>query len=88
VLLSGVAISYEAIIEIDPPPSLQAIHDNLVEVFGLLADEKQAILDTAAAADTFASFEEVIAEMPDIADGCQPIGDEAFFLGVEIELFC
>jgi pyrimidine-specific ribonucleoside hydrolase len=88
VLLSGVAASYEAITEIVPPPSMQALHDNLVGIFGLLVDEKQAILDAVAAADSFALFEEVVTDIPSIAEACQPIADEAVFLGVDIELFC
>ncbi len=87
-LVDGVAVSYEAITEIDPPPSLQALHDNLVEVFGLLVDQRQAILSAATIADSFASFEEIVIDIPDIAEGCQPIADEAEFLGVDIELFC
>ena len=87
-LLTGVAVSYEEVIRLNPPPSLQTLHDNLVGIFGLLVDEKQAILNAAAAADNFAAFEELVSDIPDLAEGCDPIAEEAVFLGVDIELFC
>ncbi len=88
VLLSGVTLSYRSASEIDPPQSLRQIHDNLITVLGTLAERKAEIVAAAAAADSFADFEAIVADVPFIDEGCGPIAEEALYLGVEIELFC
>lgn len=87
-LLGGVVASYEAVTELGPPPSLRDVHDNLLEVFGLFVEMRDEIVIAAEEADSFAFFEEIVSDIPDIANGCDPIAGEAAFLGVEIELFC
>ena len=87
-VLTGVAASHGAVAALSPPPSLQAVHDNFLEVFGLFAERRDEIVSAAEAADSFAFFEEIVSNVPDIADGCDPIAEEAAFLGVDIELFC
>jgi pyrimidine-specific ribonucleoside hydrolase len=87
-VLTGVAASHGAVAALSPPPSLQAVHDYFLEVFGLFAERRDEIVSAAEAADSFAFFEEIVSNVPDIADGCDPIAEEAAFLGVDIEPFC
>jgi inosine-uridine nucleoside N-ribohydrolase len=87
-LLAGVTASYQAAAEVSPPPSLQELHDNLLDVFGLLVERRAEIVTAAAGAETWQAFEEVVSDVPDIAEGCSPIAEEAEFLGIEIELVC
>lgn len=87
-LVAGVASSYQTVTELSPPPSLQAVHDNLLRVFGEFLEKGDEIVAAAAASDSFTSFREIVSDIPTIEEGCAPISAEAASLGVEIHLFC
>jgi pyrimidine-specific ribonucleoside hydrolase len=86
--LNGVAASYEAVAGLSPPPSLQAVHDNFLEVFGMVVENKDETLTAAAQAETIEDFFANAPQFPDLNDGCAPIAAEANFLGVDVVIAC
>ncbi|GMQ84558.1 MAG: hypothetical protein BMS9Abin07_0122 [Acidimicrobiia bacterium] len=87
-LFAGVTRSYQAAAELSAPRSLQAVHDNLLAVFGEIAERRDEIVAAVATSDSLTSLEEIVSDIPNIEEACAPIEDEAALLGVEIQLFC
>jgi hypothetical protein len=87
-VLNGAAASHEAVAGLSPPSSLQAAHDNFLEIFGVIAERGDDMITAAAQAETIEDFFANAPQFPDLNDGCAPIAAEANFLGVDVVIAC
>lgn len=87
-LLSAMVATHDAVADLEPPPSLQDVHDNFLEVFGMVVENKDETLTAAAQAETIDDFFATAPQLPDVNDACGPIADEATFLGVDVVIAC
>jgi pyrimidine-specific ribonucleoside hydrolase len=85
-IMSAIVTSHDTVADLNPPASLEEVHDNFLRVFGEVVGAQDAILLAAAEAETFDDIGPAVDV--NIADACQPVTDEAAWLGVDIDLPC
>jgi len=73
---------------LEPPPSLQEVHDNFLDIFGVFVEERSATLTAAAEATSVDEFFQTAPQIPDVNEACDSITEEAFFLGVDVVIVC
>lgn len=87
VVVTEVALSVEAVSALEPPASLQEVHDSYVAEMGVVLQAHDDFISDLAAAESFEEAGAILSTF-DIESACLPMAEAAALLGVEIRLLC
>lgn len=85
---SAFVTTYDAVVVLDPPTSLQAEHDNFLEILGVFPEHRDDVVVAAAQAVSVDELFATTPQFPDINDACRPMAEAAFLLGVDVVIAC
>ena len=87
VVVTEAALSVEVVSALEPPASLQEVHDNYVAEMGVVLQAHDDFISDLAAAKSFEEADTILSAF-DIESACLPMAEAAALLGVEVGLLC